>query len=211
MRFLVFLLLFLLVSLTGLGFLLSHNVEYERVQMTIPNLPTDMEGFAILHLSDLHGRSDDDLIRRIQKSIGNRTWSCMVMTGDMIGTGGEIEGVLKLCSLFPDDLPKLLIPGDEDPDYLLPYAHENLTPFSDWALALEKAGITIVDEPYLITRGKKEEARLWIVPESLYTVDLDMMLWAYESQQKQFEAMSAMTPQQEAQKRVADYQAARAK
>ncbi|MBO5569027.1 MAG: metallophosphoesterase [Clostridia bacterium] len=206
----VLILLFVLLLACGIfGTVLSGNISYVRLPFTIPNLPADMEGFAILHVSDLHGANDANLLAKFQKYIKNRTWSCMIMTGDMIGKNEEIEGVLALCALFPPDMPKYLILGDEDPDYLIPYPHENLTPFPDWMNTLLENGVTLVDEPILITRGKKEEARLWLVPEELYHVDLDTMQWAYEGQLKQYEKLENLTPAQEAQKRVVTYQAER--
>ncbi len=209
LRFILILILILIAAGFALAMVSAHDLQYIRQQITIPNLPAEMEGFAILHLSDLHGRKDQDMVNRIQNYVKNRTWSCLVMTGDMIGKEADPEGVLRICSLFPQDMPKFLILGDEDPDYLVSYAHENLTPFAEWALRLQQAGIVILDEPVLITRGAQEKARLWIVPESLYTLDLGMMQWTYAGRLKQWDGQSSYTPDEEAQKRVAEYQADR--
>ena len=50
--------------------------------------------------------------------------------------------------------------------------HAGCTPYADWAERLIKAGVTILDEPYLMTRGRNDRSRIWFVPEELYSLDL---------------------------------------
>ena len=202
---------FLLIVLTILlvGFLanviFNYNLRYERVPVTVANLPSDLENFSILHLSDLHGR--EGLGASIKKALGSRSYSCVVRTGDMLGKNGETAGLLEVIRALPADIPKLLIPGDEDPDYLTPYAHSSLSVYADWAEEIIRAGVTILDEPYLMTRGRNDAARIWFIPEELYTVSLESIEHTYQGVLERLPA--SLTADQVAQKRVAEYQIAR--
>ena len=200
-------LLLVILAVFLLGFLANvvcdNSLVYERVPVTVPNLPEALEQFSILHLSDLHGRRG--LGGAIRRALGSRVYSCAVMTGNMLGPGGDTEGVIEVLHALPAGLPVYLIPGDEDPDYLDVYAHEGLTAYADWAEKLIGEGVTILDEPVLMTRGKKNEARIWFVPEELYTQNLDSVQTTYEGVLSRL-PQGTLSEDQAAQKRVAAYQ-----
>ncbi len=204
-KFLTGLLVLILVGLI-VNVIYSYNLVYTRVPITIANLPGDMENFSILHLSDLHGRRG--LGGAVSKALGQRSYSCVVMTGDMLGDRGDTEGLDEVLRALPKDIPKLLIPGDDDADYMGIYAHASLSPYADWAVHLMEEGVTILDEPYLMTRGQKGSARIWFVPLELYTQNLDGIVKTYQGVLDRLPS-SGITEDQAAQKRVAEYQIAR--
>ena len=195
-------LIVLILFVAATNFISSHRLRYIREPVTIANLPEDLEGFAILQFSDLQGR--EGLTDMIRQAIGNRVWSCIVFTGDMVGKSGNVKPLLEIAGLFPDT-PKYLIQGDEDPDYLDTYAHGNLTAYADWAYAAVESGIEILDEPVLFTQGRNGRARLWLVPEMLYSLDLDMMETQYRNTLSRFSG-SQLQEDQAAYRRVAEYQ-----
>src|SRR5882762_7618350 len=62
-----------------------HGFEFNRHSLPIPHLPADLDGFKIIHLTDLHLRpfwSDvyDQLIRRIS----DESPDLILMTGDFV-------------------------------------------------------------------------------------------------------------------------------
>ena len=179
-------LLIAILAIVLLGFLVNvvynYNLVYIRQQITVANLPDDLEQFSILHLSDLNGRGRD----------------------------GDIEGLLEVDEALPKNIPILMIPGDMDPDYLDPMGHAGLTPYADWAEKLIKAGVTILDEPYLMTRGRNDRSRIWFIPEELYSMDLKGLETTYAGVLSRLPEGS-LTADQAAQKRVAEYQIARAR
>ena len=205
-------LLIAILAIVLLGFLVNvvynYNLVYIRQQITVANLPDDLEQFSILHLSDLNGRKG--MGKRISRVLGSRIYSCVVMTGDMIGRDGDIEGLLEVVEALPKNIPILMIPGDMDPDYLDPMGHAGLTPYADWAEKLIKAGVTILDEPYLMTRGRNDRSRIWFIPEELYSMDLKGLETTYAGVLSRLPEGS-LTADQAAQKRVAEYQIARAR
>ncbi len=177
----------LIILLWVVNFTISHRVLLQEEKLTILNLPPDLENYSILHISDLHGESFGEKQQGVKAALGNTSYSCVVMTGDMLGEDGDVQPLLELIDLMPQDTPKFLIPGDTDGPFIETRAHSSLSVYTDWAERLIEAGVEIVDKPVLITR---EKGRLWMVPEGVYTLDLRRM---QSTVQGQLDAMNSRT------------------
>ena len=161
-RFLITLLVVLVVAVTGvlaLNLVLRQQVQLTRETVTVTNLPADLEQWSILVFSDLHGQQLGAHQSAIRRVVSGMNVSSIVMTGDMLGPDGDTEALLDLVALLPSDKPKLLVLGDEDPEYLDATAHGSLSAKADWAVELEAAGVTILDEPLLFTRASTHLVR----------------------------------------------------
>ena len=169
----------LIVSLMVLNITVSRRVRLEEVRLTVLNLPDDLESYSILHLSDLHGARFGENQKAVETALGTTRYSCVVMTGDMLGENGDIEPLLELIALMPHDTPKFLIPGDTDGPAIETTAHSSLSVYTQWAEQLQAAGVQILDRPVLITR---EKGRIWFVPEELYALDLNGMKNVFRKQ-----------------------------
>ncbi len=174
----------ILVPLLVLTFVISNiavsrRVRLEEVRLTVLNLPPDLEEYSILHISDLHGARLGEKQKAIQTALGKTRYSCVVMTGDMLGEDGDTEPLMELLALLPEDTPKYLVPGDEDGTFIQTEAHGSLSPYSDWALQLQQAGVKLLDRPMSETRGK---GTIRFVPEEIYTLDLDVTESVYRKQ-----------------------------
>ena len=172
----------LILTVWVLNITVSRRVTLEEIRLTVLDLPDDLEGFSILHLSDLHGARYGEKQKAIETALGTTRYSCVVMTGDMLGENGNADALLELAALLPPDTPKFLIPGDMDGSLIETRAHSSLSVYSPWAEKVQAAGIRILDRPALITR---EKARIWFVPEELYAQDLDGMIAVYGKQLKE--------------------------
>lgn len=187
---------------------MTHTVSYTREYVTISNLPTDLDNFTILHLSDLNGAELGDRQSAVKKAIGDRTgYGAVVLSGNMVGSSGDVQPVLDLLAQLPSGTPVLLLPGDGDPELYDASAHASLSVYADWAQTLQEAGVIILDEPYAVTAGK---ATVWFVPESLYTMDIDSTQKAWQNQIDVLEAqVEPLTLEQSALKRTAEFQVER--
>ena len=208
---LIALLAVLLLLFTGLftaNLAMTHTVQYTREYVTIANLPTDLDNFTILHLSDLNGAVLGDRQSAVKKAIGSRTsYGAVVLSGNMVGESGNVQPVLDLLSQLPLGTPVLLLPGDGDPAVYATTAHATLSAYADWAQQLIDAGVIILDEPYAVTSGK---ATVWFVPESLYTMDTVSTEKAWQNQIDMLEAqVEPLSADQAALKRTAEYQVER--
>ncbi len=189
------------------NFITSNRVRLEELNLTILNLPADLEQYSILHLSDLHGAVYGEHQKAIQNAIGTTRFSCVVMTGDMLGPNQDPQALLDLVALLPAEKPKYYIPGDMDGDYLDSWAHSSLSVYTDWAESLQRAGVTILDRPVAETRGK---GTIWFVPEEVYTLDLDRMTEVYETQLSEMNRKAtAQTSDDAARRRVLEYELVR--
>ena len=207
-------LFFLTLLMLGLitfaaNFAVTRDVTLENVYVTVADLPEDLENYSILHLSDLHGAVYGERQSGIRTALGNERFSLCVMTGDMLGSDGDWDALEQILEILPDDLIKVCVPGDEDPPYLVPTAHGSVSPLAAWAEWIEKRGVTVLDAPMLITRGKNGRARLWLIPESIYALDLEALRRSNQAQLDNLNAITALSPDQAAAKRVAQYQLAR--
>ncbi len=184
--------------------MVSRHVKLEEVRLTVLNLPADLEQYSILHLSDLHGARYGEKQKAIETALGSSRYSCVVMTGDMLGKNHDIEPLLELIALMPAETPKYYIPGDTDGDYLDSRAHSSLSIYTEWAVRLQEAGVTILDRPVKETR---EKGTIWFVPEELYAVDLDMLEEVYQGQLDSMNARAAALSADEAARiRVLEYE-----
>lgn len=196
------------VGLFTANLAMTHTVSYTREYITIANLPTDLDNFTILHLSDLNGATLGDRQSAVKKAIGDRSsYGAVVLSGNMVGQSGDIQPMLDLLSQLPLGTPVLLLPGDADPAVYANAAHASLSPYADWAQQLIDAGVTILDEPYAIKTGK---ATIWFTPESLYTMDTVGTEKAWQNQIDMLNAqVEPLTADQAALKRAAEYQVGR--
>ena len=161
------------------NFIVSGRVRLEEVRLTVLNLPPDLEEYSILHISDLHGARYGENQQAIQSAIRNTRYSCVIMTGDMLGEDGDAEPLLELIALMPADTPKYLIPGDMDGNIVDTNAHGSLSPYADWALKLHEASVHLLDRPMSETRGK---GTIRFIPDEVYTLDLDVTESVYRKQ-----------------------------
>ena len=179
----------LLIPLLALTFVItnlavSRRIKVEEMRLTVLNLPVELEEYSILHISDLHGARYGEQQKAIRTALGNTRYSCVVMTGDMLGENGDVEPLLELLALMPADTPKYLIPGDMDGMFIDTGAHGSLSPYANWADRLRAAGVTLLDRPVSETRGKgkRGEGTIWFVPEEIYMLDLDVTESTYRRQ-----------------------------
>ena len=189
------------------NFIVSHSVKLEKVNLTILNLPDDLEQYSILHISDLHGAELGEQQKAIRTALGNTRYSCVIMTGDMLGDNGEIQPLLDLLALMPAATPKYYVPGDTDGDYLEYTAHSTLSVYTPWAEQLMDAGVILLDRPVAETRGK---GTIWFVPEEVYTLDVDRMRGVWQGQLDEMNRRpTKLTADDAARRRVIEYQMAR--
>ena len=197
----------LIASLLISNFIVSHQVRLEKLNLTVLNLPQDLEQYSILHLSDLHGAELGERQKAVASALGDTRYSCVVMTGDMLGRDGDVKPLLDLIALMPEATPKYYIPGDADGPFLAERAHGSLSIYQDWAEKLRAAGVTLLDQPVSETRGK---GTIWFVPEDLYTLDLDRMREVYAGQLAEMNRnATSQTADDAARRRVLEYQTAR--
>jgi len=174
---LVFFSLFLLLVLVVLlvfNHLNNSRVNLIQQKVTISSLPSSLENFRILHISDLHGRYFGAHQDRLKDTIANAKYNIVCITGDVTGKNGNYDAFLSLLDLFPDT-PVYFIPGDEDPDPITSQPQLVNSPKADYIRKAEEKGAVYLDAPVRLEVGN---STLWICPEWVYSLDLDVSLAA---------------------------------
>lgn len=163
--------LLLTAFLITVNFAMNHSVSYQNdLYVTIPDLPSALENRTILHLSDLNGATMGENHTALRKALSGRSFSCVVLSGNMVGSSGNAQPVVDLIGILPKDTPVYLLPGDSDPPLYALDATAGLSPYALWAQQLIDAGVTILDKPVPYAYGG---GRIWFVPANLYEIDLD--------------------------------------
>ncbi|NLI22359.1 MAG: metallophosphoesterase [Clostridiales bacterium] len=162
------------------------NLTTEKVR--VMSLDKKLENFTLLHLSDLHGDArglDADMWRTLLYGKG---FSAVVMTGDMVGRGGDytpLVSLIKTLKQIKADVPVYLIAGDDDPAAVMSTLHGNPEVLADWVRAAQDAGAVYLDRPVSQPVGK---LTAWFVPEYLYSVDIAGMQDSLTRQKQDMEA-----------------------
>ena len=167
----ILLILVILVTASALvnGFI-NRQVQVYRQSVTIPSLTSSLEGFRILHISDLHGAEFGRGQEGIETALRSVRYNAVVISGDSLAPDGYDAQLMQLITLLDRSVPIFLIAGDEDPDPVVAASGGTGSPKADYIQRAESFGAVYLDAPYEIHAGKSV---LWICPESVYDMDVD--------------------------------------
>ena len=101
----------------------AGNVQLRRNTVRLPNLPSAFDGFAILHLSDLHADLSDRAMERVAELTRDLPYDLCVLTGDYRGrTHGDwqpcLEVMARLCEALRGEIYGVL--GNHDSIAMVP-------------------------------------------------------------------------------------------
>lgn len=162
------LLLFILLGCIIYNIIDNQRFVLVEQEIYIDRLPASFDGFRILQISDLHGKSFGTKQADLIKFINHLDYDMIALTGDMCDHPQFVDSMERLQPLID------LLDGIENKEYVFwvdgnssPYAVErnhsavtgNLTDAGNF---LQEQGIVILTLPYPIKRGTD---RIWITPE----------------------------------------------
>ncbi len=150
-----------LFLLHGKGKRNARNIQVRRNKIKLPQLHSDLDGFTLLHLSDMHVDMDEKATLALMERIREVDYDICVMTGDYRArTYGEIEGALAAMARVRRQLkePVYAVLGNHDSILMVP--------------ALEEIGIRfLINENTLIKRGQGKLFLAGIDDAHYYRVD----------------------------------------
>ena len=122
----------------------ARNIQVRYNKISLPNLHVDLDGFTILHLSDLHVDMDEKATQALMARLRDVNYDICVMTGDYRArTFGGIEGSIAAMTRVRTHLKKSVyaVLGNHDSILMVP--------------ALEDMGIQLLlNENVLIQQGQ---------------------------------------------------------
>ena len=157
----------------------NRHVKVIKQPVSVLGLSRDLEGFTILHISDLHAAELGQDQAMIASALSKQSYDVVCITGDMVGAAGNAQPFLQLLSLLDKDKPILFIPGDCDPAPLYTTAHDTLSVLAPYITAAQAAGAVYLDVPYPLTVGK---TTIWFSPEGLYSMNAESTIASCQGQ-----------------------------
>lgn len=155
------------------AFLQSNNIAIDAQKLTVVGLPTDFEEYKVLVLSDLNGKRFGENQSTLLRTINTLSYNIVIMTGDMVGKGGDPQPFYELLEGLPSRRKVYFVAGDNDPG---PYRKvpRDITGtveemiYEDWILGAIERGAVFVDKPIEIEVG---DSKLWLTPASLLNME----------------------------------------
>ena len=175
---------FLLVILV---FVQGSSLTVDEQNVTLVGLPQDLEGYRILHLSDLAGRRFGDEQATILREINTLDYDAVFITGDMVGASGDPEPFYELLEGLPSSRPVYFIAGDSDPEPVLEVTRDitgtvEEMVLADWVLGAIERGAIYVDAPVELT---VDNSSIWISPADMLNLDASELVRTCEEQMTQ--------------------------
>ena len=185
----MFILAFVVIMITAL-LMNGSNLVSEQQQLTIMGVPSDLEGYKLLVLSDLNGRRFGDKQVTLLRQIEALDYDIVICLGDMVGKDGDPEPFYELLEGLPSRRQVYFICGDSDPGPYVASARGENAPLSelvleDWILGAVERGAIYVDRPTPIDVG---DARIWLSPTDMLNIEAASNLTLWKDQVAQEES-----------------------
>lgn len=174
-RWVLLFLLVLIIGITLYAVFDNGNVAVKTQRIVVWDLPKDLEGFTILHISDLNGKRFGTNQKQLENALSSRKYSAVCITGNMVGPDNDPYPFYELLGVLDSTKPVYFIAGDSDPLPVRARAGE-LNVLSDWVLGAQSRRATYVEVPTPLTIGK---ATVWFSDASQLSLDLDTAASAY--------------------------------
>ncbi len=166
----------------------GSRVRLESLRFSMPTLPRDMEGYTILHLSDIHEFRLGDEGETLEKVLDGARPSVAVVSGGLTDDLGGGEGFLQALSyLNSQHVTTYYVLGEDDPPYMDFQADGRYGKNELYARA-EELGAVYLDKPVNLYEG---DTSLWLMPASSLLLDtgsamqsLDALESTYQSDEQ---------------------------
>lgn len=129
----------------------NNRVIIVEEDILIEDLPSELEGFKILQLTDLHEKEFGDNQQKLIKKINSINYDVLALTGDYLLSleSTNYSATYKILDDLVNKEHILYVPGNTDPD---PYIVKNDTVSKNpFLIGLEKRGVRLLDKDYKIT------------------------------------------------------------
>ena len=164
-----------LVICTGYTAIDNGHVQVRKQRVFCADLPQALEGFTVLHVSDLGGKRFGAGASELMRSLKNESWDAVVCTGNMLGEEGDAYAFYELIEAVGTQKPFFFLAGRSDPT---PVGRDAgfYTVVSDWVMGAQSRNAVYVDRPYSF---EVDGETVWVSEPSLLTLDLEDTLNAY--------------------------------
>ena len=208
--FFVFSLACLLMIIAFLIVLDNMRVVVKNEKLAIPAMPSDLEGYSLLHISDLHGQYFGAEHVTLTDSLKGRKYNIVLVTGDLIDSACDLDdpqkqSVIDLFTFFADEGKQVYyVLGNHD-EPIVSYLRDGSVIENEFYLRLADTGAILLDAPEQIPIGRNGYS-LWLWPLGVVGLsydeavlmledglDSDDLSYSQSLQKKQYEALVRAT------------------
>lgn len=154
----------------------NGRVIVREQRVYVANLPSDLEGFTILHISDLNAKQFGPGQKQLAAALKGKRYNAVCITGDMVGKSNNAYPFYEILSALDPTKPVYFIAGDSDPQPVDGQSSGYYSVLSDWIIGAQSRGATYVDAPASLQVGK---STVWFSDVSQLTLDLNTAAAAY--------------------------------
>lgn len=154
----------------------NGRVMVKTQRVLVANLPDALEGFTVLHISDLNGKRFGPAQKQLRNALKEKRYHAVCLTGDMVGPNEDSYPLQELLLALDTTRPVFFIAGDSDP---VPVGGQDAgfySPLADWVLALQARGATFLGAPASMSVGN---TKVWFTDVAQLALDLDGAAAAY--------------------------------
>ena len=203
--FFVFALVCLLMIIAFLIVLDNMRILVRNEKLAVPALPPEMEGYSVLHISDLHGQYFGADHATLKDAVYGRKYNIVLVTGDLIDSSCDLDNpqkqsVIDLFQFFSDEGKQVYyVLGNHDEPRVY-YANDTTTE-NEFYSALSETGAILLDAPERIPIGRNGYA-LWLWPLGIIGInaddaalmledglDMDELTYSQSLQKRQYEKL----------------------
>jgi len=181
-RKMLFFICIILLSALFFNLVANQFIFVRRISVPIRGLTENFDGYTLLHISDLKGKSFLSNQSIIRFALNKESFDAVVMTGDMVSNLGSAQPFYALIDQLRTlnaDTPIYFIPGDSDPTPTSEEYFSGGSPFAPWVLGAQQRGAHLLSSPVSVIRGNQT---LWLSTGSLLSLDIDTMQGQFELQ-----------------------------
>ena len=182
------LILLIAIVLMASGVMLNNsNLTVTEQTVTIVGLPSELEGYRIVVLSDMNGKRFGDSQSLLLRTLNNLKYDAIFCLGDMVGKSGNAEPFWEFIEGLRSPDKVYFICGDSDPGPYIKGARGTEGVLSqlileDWILGAVERGAHYVDAP---TSIDVKNAKLWISPATMLNLETISTLTTWQDQTDQ--------------------------
>jgi predicted MPP superfamily phosphohydrolase len=178
LTYLIFLLTIFVIMSVAMMVLNNASVTVDKQTVSVVGLPGDLEGYSLLLVSDLHGRSFGTRQASLLRTINGTSYNMILFAGDMVGRSRDPQPFYDLLEGLSANRPAYFIAGDSDPDPVLEEPRDitgtlDQMVLADWVRGAQERGATYLSATTGVTVGR---SRLWLSPVSQMSIDIQATL-----------------------------------
>ena len=172
-RFWPLFVLALVAMLVGVVVMSNGNVTTRTEQVTVVGLPSDLENYGILVISDLNGKRFGDQQSVLVRAVESQSYNMILCVGDMVGSDGDPEPFYEFLEGINHPERVYFVAGDADPGPYVEVARDIQGTLAqivleDWILGAIERGANYVDAPVRVSVG---DSNIWLTPSNFLNVE----------------------------------------